>query len=511
VSSPVTSFVGWSPTDRVPGYYAESLFAQGAISAGSLTKKCLVTGTKIAAGTATASQDINQIFSMVDADAYYGAGSEINLQCLAALSVPGVTLWGAPCAEAVGATAGTITVTFATPPTSAGTYFFWINGFQYSFSVTSSDTVTTTALAFVNALKSNPRAPCTGVPTAGVVALTTVSKGGRTGDNTLYISTQFGPTAMTCVISGGGTALTSGPNTLGAHFTAGTGVETLATLLTLLFPGTWDYIGAAQYDAANVVLWKTQVENKAGIVEGRLEQFTVGSTTSLATTTTLGQTTLNETRASVVWLNDGESTPSCIAANVAALRSVTEGANPVAIYDGVNLAAVVPNRFSQDIPTHAQQVSAINNSVTPIVTVNSQATIGMLITSYSLFGANPDYRCLQTYYVSMADYARIDIGLGWLSAIKPNNPRVQDNPSSAQPQPPAGVSTPARILSYLFRKANFYQAQGWFTNVAGNPPQAGYNATAKRIECIFPCPITAGNHQLGVSVRQLASPYPTVG
>ena len=511
-ASPVTAFVGWSPTDKVPGYYAESLFAQGAISAGGLIKKCLVTGTKIAAGSATPSQDINQIFSMVDSDTYHGAGSEINLQCQAALQVAGggIQLWAAPCAEAGGATAGTIVLTFATAPTSAGTYYFWIDGFAYSFSVTTADTPTTIGAAMVAAIGSNPRAPVTAVNAVGVVTLTTKSKGSRSGDHTLYVSTQFAPTGTTAVISGGGTAMTPGPGILGAHFTPGTGTEVLATLLTALWPGTWDYIGAAQYDATNVALWKAQVEGKAAITEGRLEQFSVGQTGTLATATTLAQTTLNEVRASVCWLNDGESTPSEIAAAVAALRSITEGTNPVAIYDGVPLVGIYPNRFIPDIPTHTQQVSALNNGVTPLVTVNGAVTIGMLITTYCLFGATPDYRCLQTYYVTMPDYARIDIGLGWLTTIKPNNRGVQDDVANGQPQPPAGVSTPSRILSYLNRKARAYQANGWLTNVAGNPPQAGYNYTAKRIEAIFPCPVTPGNHQFGLSVRQLASPYPTV-
>lgn len=507
MSSPVSQFVGWSPSDRVPGYYAESLFAQGGLSAGSLQKKCLVTGTKLTAGTATPSQDINQIFQIADSDGYHGAGSEINLQCVAALNVPGVALYAAPCAEASGATAGTITVTFATAPTASCTFTCYIDGVKYTFGLTTSDTPTTAGTALVNALAGNPRCPVTAINTAGAVALTTKSKGIRTGDHSLYVDSSK-LAGITAVISGGGTAMTGGCGILGSRFTAGTGLETLSTLLTALWPGTWDYIGAAQNDATNVALWKTQVEGKAVIIEGRLEQFSIGQNGTLASATSLAQTTLNEFRASCLWINDGENHPSEIAAGIAALRSVTEGTNPVAIYDGVAIPGVYPNRFIPDIPTHSQQVSAINNSVTPIVTVNGVATVGMLITTYSLFGSSPDYRCLQAYYVSMPDYARIDIGLQWLSVIKPANPRVADDPAQGQPRPPNGVSTPSQITSFLTQIAVGYQTNGWFTNVSQNLPVAGYNATAKRIECVFPCPVTAGNHQLGVSVRQLASPYP---
>ena len=509
MSTASLAFIGWSPSDRVPGYYAESKLAQGAITAASLQKKCLVTGTKTTAGSATPSSDINQIFSNADTDAFHGAGSEINIQCVAALQTPSVLLFAAPVAEAAGATAGTITLTIAGTWTTSGAVSFWLDGVFYNFGLSGTDTPTTAGTALVNALGSNPRAPATAVNTAGAVAFTTVSKGVRSGDHNLFVDLSQAPAGLTAVISGGGSALTSTGLVKGSKFTAGTGVEILSALLTVIWTGTFDYIGCAQNDAVNLALWKAQVEGKAAITEGRLEQMTFGSTGTLAAVTSLAQTTMNETRASAVWHQGGENHPSEIAASVAAMRSVTEGTNPVALYDGQAIPGIYPNRWTADIPSHTQQVSAINNGVSPVVTSAGKATIGMLITTYCLFGATPDYRCLQTYYVSMPDYARIDLGVRWLSSVKPQNRGVSDDVPANLQQPIAGIATPSRVANWAMRIALQYQKNGWFTNVAGNLPSFFYDPTRKAIVGTFPCPVTPGNHQLGVSVRQLASPYPT--
>jgi len=511
VTSPVNQFVGWGNTDFVPGAYAESLFAQGTISAGSLTKKALMIGLQGTAGTATPNQDINRIYSPADTDGFHGPGSELNVMCVAALSVPGANVYAAPILKATGSpTAGTVTLTW-TGTTSAvtGNVVFYIDGTRYSFGVTPSMTLTQIGVAMQAAMAGNPRCPMTAAPTAGVVVLSTVDLGSRTADHSIYLDMTQAPAWLTGTFTGSSSSLTSTNGLTGVRPTAGTGTaELMTTLLTALWPGTWDYIAIAAVDTVSLTAMKTQVEGKAAITEGRLEQFMFAQNGTLAAATSLAQTTLNEYRASCLWMNDGESHNATVVAGMAALRSVTEGANPVAYYDGVAMPWVVPNRFIADVPTHAQQVSALQNSVTPLVTVNGQATIGMLITTYSLFGAGADYRCLQTYYVTMPDYARGDIGLRWISSIKPNNPRVADDVAVGQPQPPAGVWVPKQATAWLVGIAVEYQLKGWFVNVAQNLPVAGFNATARRMESVFPCPVSPGNHQYGNSVRQLGSPYP---
>lgn len=499
-ASPVV-FVGWGADDRVPGYYAESKFAQGTITAATQTKKLLVTGTKLTAGTATPNQDINQIFSNDDADAFYGAGSEIARQCYKALLIPGVTLFGAPAAEAGGAVAAVVTITAVTNSTAVGTYQFWLDGDYYSVTIGASDTITTIAANIAAAVNANARGPYSATSSLGVATITKKSKGIRGNDGSCFQDvTKCTATGTTFTLGGGGASLTAG----GLRPATGSGVEVLTSLLAVLFPGTYDYQAWAQNDATSLAAIKAQVGTKAGILEGRLEEYGFGATGTLSAATSLGQTTCNDFRGNCLWQINGESHPSEIAASMMAKRAATEASDPVHVYDGEVLPGIAPNRAPADIASHSTLKSAINNSVTPIQTVNGAATVVMLITTYSLNGAAADYRCLQSYYVSMPDYARIDIGLRYLSSIKPNNPRVTDDVATTDRQPVAGVWTPLRATRWLIDIQREYEANGWFSNVSSNFATAGYNAAAKRIEAIFPCPVTPGDHQLGVSVRQIS-------
>lgn len=500
MTSPVV-FVGWGADDRVPGFYAESKFAQGAVSAAGITKKCLLTGTKLAAGSATSNQDINQIFSNDDADAFYGAGSEIARQCYKALLVPGTAVYGAPATEAGGAAAGVLTITCVTNSVATGTYQFWLDGDYYSVSIGATDNITTLAANIALAINANARGPYTAVGAVGVCTITKKSKGIRGNDGSCFQDvTKCTACITTFTLGGGGTSLTGG----GIRPATGSGVEVLTTLLSVLFPGVYDYQGWAQNDATSVAAVKAQVATKAGILEGRLEEYCIASNGTLAAATSLAQTTLNDFRANWLWQINAESHPSEIAASMASKRAATEGSDPVHVYDGEVLPGIAPNRAPADIANHATLKSALNNSVTPIQTVGSNATITMLITTYSLNGSNPDYRCLQSYYVSMPDYARLDLALRWLLVIKPANPRVQDDLPISERQPVAGVWTPLRATGFMRDLQREYEANGWFSNVDAFLATAGYNLAAKRIEGIFPCPVTAGDHQFGVSVRSIS-------
>jgi phage tail sheath gpL-like len=333
-----------------------------------------------------------------------------------------------------------------------------------------------------------------------VVTITRKSKGVRGNDGALYHDISQKPATTTFTLAGG-SSLTGG----GFRFTGGTGADNVTNVLAVLFPGTWDYIGIAQNDTTNLGKFKTQLQTKAGILEGRLEEAVFGATGSLGAATSLAQTTCNEFRMNCAWQVNAESHPSEIAAIIAAKRAVTEGTDPVHVYDDEILTGIAPNRAAADIPAHATLKSAINNSVTPLLTQNGSVKIVMLITTYSLNGASPDYRCLQAYYVSMPDYARIDVGLQYISSVKPANPRVQADNATSEKQPVAGVWTPSRAVRFMVDIQREYENRSWFRNVDTNLATAFFNDTANRIEGVFPCPVTPGDHQFGVSIRQIAS------
>lgn len=120
---------GFVDSDKVPGAVVETVYGRGKQSIGSNPVLLVVTGNKLASGTATADQDINQVFSTADADNLYGAGSEIAMQCYAALQFPGVALFGAPVAEAVTAPASaTLTLTVVGAWSTTGTILIRLAG-----------------------------------------------------------------------------------------------------------------------------------------------------------------------------------------------------------------------------------------------------------------------------------------------------------------------------------------------------------------------------------------------
>ena len=100
---------GFSDSVKIPGFFGETVYNAGAVTAGSIPLTLLVAGT-MTTGTATPNQDVVDIFSSGDADAAFGAGSEIAVQCYAALQTAGVTIKAAPTPEANGSATATAIV-----------------------------------------------------------------------------------------------------------------------------------------------------------------------------------------------------------------------------------------------------------------------------------------------------------------------------------------------------------------------------------------------------------------
>lgn len=565
MSSPPTIIAGWSTADRVPGVAEETIFAAGAISIGQLPVVCLITGTKGSGGTATPNQDIVQIYSADDADAKLQAGYEAAEQAYAALGQnQNLTLYWAGPPEANGATAATALLIIGGTWSSSGQLGITLDGQTFSPSVAATDTPATFAANIVTNVNSNPRGFWTAAAAAGptgfqTVTFTSKSKGIRQNDHALYIDATKLPSGCTatiqglawstsqtwlvgqlispktangfifkCTTGGAGSASTepTWPTTLGTtvtdgaavwtcwaptltaggvRFQGGSGQDSLTTLMPILFSQEYGYIASAQYDATNAAAWKTQINNKAAPTENRIDRVIMAQTNGLTAAESLGQTTCNDFRMQTLWHQNSEWTPAKITAAMAGARASTEPQNPSAIYDGLVLVGCPGQRSSLDIPAHTTQATAILNSVTPVTTVNGQAQVVMSVTTYSLFGSTPDYRCLQTYYEVVPDTIRKDVGLQWLTGIKPANPHVADDPAPSQKDRPAGVFTPSRATSFITSILRDYERAGHIIDVGLNPPQSGFDSIAKRIVSVIPVKVTPGNHQFGISVRQLAA------
>ena len=537
---PTPIIVGFSSSNRVPGYYGETVYGAGAISASSIPLVLLLAGLKNpSGGTATSNQDIVDILSADAADAAFGAGYELSRMCYAALKVPGVKIKAAPITEAVGAAAATQVITIGGSWSSVGTIKLRINGETITHSAGSTQTVADFCTTLAAVLNENPRRPYTAAATATQVIVTFKSKGARGNNYITFLDSSLVPSGMTVYIAGptwtATTAKTASapisfvvPTTANGFYykctTGGTtagggsGSESASTLLGLLLPNGFDRIVCSQNDSTNLGLWKTQLNDQAGPTRGLLQHFITGVNGTLAAATSLA-TTLNAERMQIVWQLNGETAPWEISSYLGALRCATEQADPDAAYDDAKLPGVAPHSQPADRPDNSVLQTAINNGLTAIKTSEngSDALICRSVTTHTLFGSTPDYRTLDTSDAYVPDFVRRDLGLYWYTVFKPANPRNADNPPADQKAALSGVATPDLWNSHVEAKLRNYEkgilASGSaptaatvapiIINVDFNKPSSGYDPIAKRIMSAVPVEPAPNNHQIGVSVRQV--------
>ncbi len=166
----------------------------------------------------------------------------------------------------------------------------------------------------------------------------------------------------------------------------------------------------------------------------------------------------------------------------------------------------MPQSQKADWPSYATQVSALDNSITPIATTETgDAYIVRAITTKSLTGSTPDYRTLDVSQAVVPDYVRTALKFYWLTVFHPANPKVASDPATGERDRPAGVATPRRwnqaatdaVLLLL-------ESQLIISDVDQNPMYSEYQAgSAKRIMSVVPVVPAANDHAIGVSVRQV--------
>lgn len=569
--------VGFASNNRVPGVYGETVYGAGAISASSIPLVLLLVGTKLVGGSAVPNQDVNVILSANDADTYYGPGSELARMCYAALKVPGVTIKAAPVAEAGGAVAGTQVITIGGTWSSTGSMSYRVNGETITQLVGATDSVSQYCTNLAATFNQDTRRPYVASASATQVTLTLQSKGARGAQYITFQDASAAPSGFTSTITGNSwttlTAYTAAspisfvvptasngfyykcttpgttaagqptwPTTIGATVADGTvtwtcwgkvltgnattwggsaGAESIATLLTVLNPTSYDRIVCSQNDATNLGLWATQLNTQAGPTSNILQHFITAVNGTLAAATTLATVTLNQARMQLMWYLNGETAPWEMSAYFGALRCASEQSDPAAAYDDAFLLGVAPQSQPLDRPSNTVLQSATNNGVTPVYTspTGSQALVCISITSHSLNGATPDYRTFNTSDAVVPDFVRKDIGLYWSTVFKPNNPRVNDDPAGDAKPAFSGVATPSVWNAEIEAKLRKYErgilASGAdvtkptvspiIINVDTNKPTTVYDPVAKRLMSVIPVVPAPPNHQLGVSVRQVTS------
>jgi phage tail sheath gpL-like len=491
---------GYSDADKIPGFFAETKFGVGGFSINAIPLVFLLVGLKGTAGTIVADVDVKEVNSFEEARTYGDSGSEVTRMAARAFDqgLGGVRLKMACPLTAAGA-AATATITFTGTSTGAGTHYFYVGGELIAFDVLAGVAAATAATNLVTKITGMTHLPVSAGAVGAAVTLTVKCVGVRGNDYILFRDDSKAPAGLTSAVAGG-TSVTGG----GVRFTGGTGTETLTNLRSLLYPARYHRMSLAQNDAVSLAAWETHVDDKAGVLEGRMEHVCVAGNGTLGASQSLAQTTLNNARFQFLWLLNSESHPSEIAAAMGAIRASTEGSKPNAGYDGRILKGIKPQRYRADWPNRSTQQSALDNSVTPLTTnEENQVVVVRSITTRSVANGGPDYSCMDTNKAVVPDYCRDRYRALWFK-LRETNEYVKPNPGTGEKEPPEGVLTPDRWAKEVLIENQNMEDELILTQtmLAANKPQADWNSAAERIMCAAPVVPLPLNHALGMSIRQ---------
>lgn len=506
---PQFSIVGLSDSAKVPQWYGEVLFGQSQIRFGSLPVKVLLCGLKSASGDLGVDAEVRRVLNKEEADTAAGAGGELARMAYAAFDetagMSGFEVYLCAPTGAGGAAATTI-ITITGTATAAGTLKIWVAGVLTEVQIQNGTLQNASASLVQAKLATITRLAATAGVATNAVTLTDKSPSIRGNQLICYVDFSLAP-GLTVALSGvGGAAVTSSTTVVGRYFGGGTGTETLTNLLAALYPTFHKFVAVAQNDATSLAAWETQCDAKAGPTEGRKEHHVVANSGNFSAATSIAQTTLNNARFSLKWLEISEAPPCEIAAAVAALRAASEQGSTVnKAYDGYAYRTIKPQRFPADwVTSYAEKQAALDVGVSPLETkADGKVYEIRSITTRCLNGATADYRTLDTSESYVADYANERAALVWTSEFKVANPYVRPDPATNEPDPPAGVATPSLWNKRLYAEMQQMERENILTQVTLNPPSSEYNATANRIMCVMPVVPLPHQHSIGVSTRQL--------
>jgi len=497
MATPIIIVSGFSPTNKVPGFFGVNAWASGKPSANLYRRKVLLVGRMGAGSTATAAT-VYPIFSEADA-VQFGVRSELARMIRVALKEDGVTLYACAVADSGSPTAATATITIGGTWTANWSFRYRLCGQLVTGTIASSDSPTQAAVKIVAAFNADPHLPMVATSSVGAVTLTIDTAGARGNQYVLAQDQLELPSTATSTLAGG-TALTGGA----VPFTSGAvGTESYTTLLAAISTTQYDRIAVACNDATGLQAWQTHLLSQSGALIGNLEQVVYATNGTLVAAQSLTQTSLNEPLMQGLWFLNSETHPSELAASHAAKRAITEEANPSPRYLNTLVKGAAPQAYRADWPSVTVRDSALNAGVTPLMTTeDGKVVVNRGITTYSKNGSSADFRCLDINNVSMGQYARERVADLWDTVFLPEYDHVRADPGIDDPDVPAGVLTPSFFKNSIIGEQKTWESNGWVIDVDLNPPTVVYDSGARRLMLDMPFVAAPPNYQLGAITRQ---------
>lgn len=520
------NILGLNPSGKVPGAKWAVQFGQGRVSVGSIPRYLLLVGNKVTtdisvtinavtyvasnAGTATADTVVYDITPDIDADALFGARSELSKMIAAARRYTGVRIKAIACAEvsAGSPVSASATITIATTSSSAGTWTYYIDGVAVPVTIASGRTVTQQAVDIANAINNSPNLSVYATNSAGVVTVTFTHPGTRGNECTIYQDVSEKPGASTSTLATASTyTVNPGPGGVtGVRLGGGTGTDSVTNVLAALDGNTYFTIAFAQIDTTNAALIKTYNDSKAALGSQRYEHVVLGYNGLLASANTLSDA-INKERFQLVHQQGGESQPCVIAASMGGLRTQKEQSHPNRRYLTDALLGVAPQRALADLPSASEtgtQQSALDNGITPVTTTpdGTAVCVRAITTKHLKTVGNLTIDFYGTLDVGQArspDVFAEELELAWITDYGANNEYVDDDPAAGEPNRPSGVATPRTWTGYAQNLGNQKIAANWFSSVE---IASEYDATNKQILCSIQVEPTPLNYRIAGNIAQ---------
>ena len=485
---------------KLPGTYVQVLFGASPTGAGGGPRTVLLLGNMTSTGSATPDTTVYDLFSVDDAKTYFGQGSELHLATQAAFAkAPLARLKAIAVTEAAGAKA-TATATFVGTAGGDGTLSVFIHGVQIDVAIYNGDLIATMASNLSKAI--NAKGDLLNVSATSALGVTTITArhNGLRG-NIIKIAYVKDASILTTTVTLSGAVLASG-----------TGTDSLTAALATAATQRYHYYAPSSVDLAALQAIQTQLKTMGGPLVGRRQQLICASIDTQGNASTI-QAGLNEERASLAWLNKGETLPCQIAAAWAAMRSTAEGTNL-----SVNLSSMNPDvvdlwpvvkapRADADWCKDSMASAALDSGITPIQIRpgDKHPYVALSITTHSLdSGGNPDTRTLTTNYVTVPD-AFADAFAAWVPSAFVGMKLRDDVQSGDDPLPPA-VTTPGVIKSMWKSQArNDFENAGHINNLDGDYAAWAFNLTngnPNRVSATMPITPAAWFTQTSAQVRQ---------
>lgn len=499
---------GLTNTYPLPGEFAEILFAQGPSSGGTAVYSAILIGSKLSTGDATVEIVYGPggtvpLASENDFINRFGAGSELHRMARRFLAVNTSTpLYAIATADGSSPVAATGTITMTGTASGAATLRIYVSDDSVDVGIASGDTPTAIAANIVIAVNSKTYWALTAASTAGVVTLTAKQPGLR--GNFINYSAQ--------IIANGSITSTVSPTAVTSMASGSVG-DNVANALAAINPVRYYYIVCAQEDATNLGKVKSQVGTQALPLNGIRQRYLAGSNAASVSTVNTIATGLNDPRGQITWQMSSDVVPAELAANSAAVISLIESdysavtLNFDSFGSNANTSALwnIDAPRSGISPTKLQQVSALNNGVTPIATSTpGNSYLVKLITLYSLNGSQPDYRVRDWHKVSVCDRYTDDL-LAQAAAMLRNKTVAAD--PLVNEVPPPGAVTPTVLKAIINRKTRDYFEAGLLQDVANiiANTEVSYDPvnTPNRLSALIPLEPIDILDQVAFSVQQV--------